>query len=496
MLLGIFLLAGCSTEIDPPSSVSSLPQQPEIPRGLSASIGDGTIELSWTISTPAAISKYMIYFTDDADAEPVLLDSSTTNSYAATGLTNGRAYFFSVASVSTGNIEGVLSSALSATPGIFSININQGALYANSRNITVGLTAPAGTNLVQLSESSLFTDAHWDNFSGSKNYTLSDGDGVKQIYARFQLSGGGASTGTISDDITLDRVATIDSVTENSLGAVLGPGSTVQFIVYTSEAGGAATVTVSGIGTLDLSDSTAGIYTTEYTLPIGIELVDAEVVANFTDAAGNNALETKATTLLNATDSPEAVTLTGFAESSLEITLEWTASNISDFSSYRIFRDVSTGVDETSDLVTTINNQGTLSYQDTDLDENTEYFYVVYVYDRNGNSAASNEDTIQTLVNEAPDAVSIAVTLTGESLSSMVSWGQSDAEDFQSYHIMRSENNITVYDSDDVISIVNDQSTTSLTDFVPSATNYFYQVYVVDKQGLMTGSNVISIVIQ
>ncbi len=496
MLIGIFLVVGCSTEIEPPTSSSTLPQQPETPRSLTASIGDGTIELSWSVTNASAISQYMIYSADDVDTEPVLFDSSTTTTFTASGLTNGQTYYFSVASVTTGSIESIQSSALAVTPGVFSISINQGTLYTNSRSISVGLTAPTGTNLVQLSESTLFTDAHWENFSGTKSFFLSDGDGIKQVYARFQVSGGGASTGNISDDITLDRIARIDSVLENSGGAVLNAGDAIQFTVYTSESGGIATVSVIGIGPLDLQESTSGVYETEYILPIGIELVDAEVVASFTDAAGNNAPESKAATLLNATYAPVAVTLGGFPESSLEIMLEWTASTISDFSSYRIFRGASSGVDENSYLVTTINNQGTLNFQDTDLEDTTAYFYRIYVYDQNGNFAASNEVQLSTLKNLPPGAISIAVTLTGEALSSNVTWEQADEDDFQSYHIIRSENIISGYDGDDVIAIVNEQSTTSFTDFVPVASTYYYQIFVVDKQGLMVGSNLISLLIQ
>lgn len=496
IILGAILLTGCSTEIDPPNSVASLPAQPETPRGLTASIGDGMIELTWTINTPAAVSKYMIYYTDDAEAEPVLLDSSVTASYTATGLTNGRPYYFSVAAVSTGSIEGIRSSALEATPGVFSININQGNPFTNNRTVTVGLTAPTGVTLVQLSENNLFTDAHWENFSLTKSFQLSDGDGVKQVYARFQISGGGLSTGTITDDITLDRIAAIDSVTENSGGTVLGPGDVVSFTVYTAESGGEASVTVTGIGSLRLQESTSGVYTYEYTVPIGTELTEAEIVGHFTDAAGNDAPDVKATTHINATYPPDAVTLSGFAESSLEVQLEWTAATAVDFSSYRIFRGTSSGVDEHSRLVATIAGQGTLTYRDTALADTTAYYYRVYVYDANGNFTPSNELQLTTMQNLPPQAVSIAVTLTGEALSTNVTWEQSDESDFQSYHIIRSENTIAGYDSDKVIGIVNSQSTTEITDFVPSASNYYYQVFVVDKQGLMTGSNVISIVIQ
>ncbi|MCK5127765.1 MAG: fibronectin type III domain-containing protein [candidate division Zixibacteria bacterium] len=495
----IVFLIGCSKEIDPPSGIAQLPEQPETPRGLTTEIGDASITINWTVSNPSAISKYMIYYTDDIEAEPQLLDSSTTTSYIAAGLTNGRLYFFNINAVSTSGIQGVLSSAISAVPGVFSISINNGAIFTNSRNIIVGLTAPNGTNLVQLSESTLFTDAHWEAYSGSKNITLSDNDGTKHIYARFQLTAGGISQDVFEDIIILDRVATIDSVVENSNGVVLAAGDSIRFSVYSSETGGEASITIEGLGAIELEEgfvASGAVYEIVYFIPIGTELVDAEISGSFADAAGNNAPQKKAVTRINATDPPAAVDLTGYSQSSLEILLEWTGSNINDFANYRIFRGSSSGVDETSHLVTTINNQSTVQYVDTLLADTTAYYYRVYVYDNNGNFTPSNEVMLMTMKNLAPDSITIAVTLTGDALSSNVTWQQATDDDFLAYHVMRSENDISAYNSDDVVGIINSNNTTSLVDYVPSASNYFYQVYVVDKQGLMTGSNVISLVIQ
>ena len=495
----LVLFTGCSKEIDPPSGVAALPAQPETPRGLTASIGDGSVLIGWTVSAPVSIARYMIYYTDDATAEPVLFDSSTTTSFEVTGLTNGRTYFFTVAAVSSQGIIGLHSSEIAAVPGVFSIAIAGNSAYTNTRSVSVGLTAPTGTSLVQLSESGVFADAHWESYAPNKSFTLSDGDGVKHVFARFQINGGGLSNGSVQDSITLDRVAAIDSVTENSGGSTLTAGDTIHFAVYSSETGGQANVTVTGLGTITLYEgqgASAGIYEADQVLPVGIELVNAEVAGHFTDAAGNNAPERKAVTHINATYPPDPVTLSGLPESSLEIMLEWSRSTISDFTSYRIFRSLTPVVSTSSRLVTTINNQATVSYRDTALAESTPYYYRVYVYDNSGNATPSNEVTITTLANQAPAAVTIAVSLTGDALSSNVTWSAANDADFKAYHLMRNDGPISGYNADDVISIINERGTTSFTDNVPSASNYYYQVFVVDKQGLMTGSNVISIVIQ
>ena len=74
-----------------------------------------------------------------------------------------------------------------------------------------------------------------------------------------------------------------------------------------------------------------------------------------------------------------------------KLNLNWSRNNDNDFHSYRIFRSNATGVDSTSHLVTTITNQNSTSYQDTDLEEDTNYYYRIYVYDTGNLASGSNE---------------------------------------------------------------------------------------------------------
>ncbi|MFH1701387.1 MAG: fibronectin type III domain-containing protein [Candidatus Zixiibacteriota bacterium] len=502
-ILCAMIILSCSEEIESPSGISGLPAEPEIPRGLTAAIGEGTINLAWTISNASAISQYFIYYSDSSSSDMSLLDSTKNLSYQVTGLSNGVEYFFRISVLTTAGYEGKKSRVVRATPGIFSILINNGNEFTNSRSISIALTAVDATDLVQFSESFDFNSAHWENFSPTKSYLLSDGDGMKRLYARFQTRDGGNSTGMIADSIILDRYAAIDSVTENSGGAVLAVGDTVHLSIYTSESGGEASVNITGIGNIALNDfglsgdsfADDGIYEIDYALPIGTELVDAEITGSFTDAAGNHASDVKAGTRLTATFPPDPVILTGYSESSLEILLQWTRSAISDFSFYRIFRSVNPGIDETSFLVSTVSSQSTTSYQDTALADTTAYYYRVYVYDNRGNSSGSNELEISTMKNTPPDAITIAVGLTGEALAVEVSWLQSYDDDFASYHLLRDNSPLNGYDSDLVVGIINARATTSVTDYLPAAGTYYYQVFIFDKQGLLTGSNIVSIVI-
>jgi fibronectin type 3 domain-containing protein len=601
-LLIIVFVIGCSNDIDPPSGVSSIPDQPETPHGLTAAIGDGIVLLDWKVNKPSAIDSFAVYFSDSAAFNMSLLDNTQNTTYTADGLTNGRRYFFRVAAIDKANLEGEKSRTVVATPGVFSITIENGRVYVNDRNVSVQLTAPEETDLVQLSEDSDFGDSHWQTFASSMGFELSDVDGTKHLYARFQLGGSGNSASFVSDSIVLDRLAVIDSVVENSAGVTLSAGDTVHFSVYTSEAGGEAAVEISGLGDMALNDmgevgdniADDGIYELDFTIPIGTELVEAEVIGKFTDAAGNNAPNLKASTRLNATFPPDPVTLTGYAVSWDEILLEWTKSDISDFAAYRLFRSETQPVDQNSDLVTTISDKLILSYRDTGLTDNTQYYYRLFVFDNSGDSAQSEELAIQTmnneppdpvtltgfalsshelllewtrsniddfknyrlfrsdasvvdsssflvttigsqlvlsyndtglvddktyyyrlfvydqagkmagstelslntLVNEPPDTVALAADLTGDTLSVELSWQQANDADFSSYRVIRDTSPLPLnYDADLQIKIINTRSTVSLFDDVPVAGQYYYQVYVFDKQGLSTGSNTVSAIV-
>lgn len=79
------------------------------------------------------------------------------------------------------------------------------------------------------------------------------------------------------------------------------------------------------------------------------------------------------------------------------LTLEWTINPDSDFFEYRIYRDTSPGVTETSELVSVLNNREITWFDDTGLDNGANsYYYRVLVYDLGGQYSRSNEVTTAT----------------------------------------------------------------------------------------------------
>jgi len=508
------VLIGCSDEIESPSESLPLPPRPETPRGLTAAIGDQQVVLSWSVGDPGTVDRYKIYFSDTATTDMSVIDSTVFTVDTVDGLANGRQYFFRVAAVDTSGLEGTKSSAIAAVPGIFSIDIEDGSEYTNSRTVSIALTAPQGTSLVQLSEDDTFASAHWESYASSKTFELTDGDGVKTVYARFQLDAGGNSVGRVFDDIELDRGAVIDSVlvtdiSRNPLtpGQVLHGGEVVHFMLYTSEDGQNASVDITDLGAENLNDlgingdqtAADGIFETDYDIPDETELRNALVTGRFTDAAGNVAPEKSAAYRLNVTSPPDTLALWGYALSSLEIELSWTRAELEDFSRYRLFRFTDTLNFSDSLPVKQITNAIENKYTDGDLDDSTRYGYFLYIDDLHGNTVRSKPVFIWTLKNSSPDTLTIAVNFTGDSLTAKVSWSKaSDADDFEAYHIVRSDVSFPgePYDESRVIDFITNQQTTTYTDrSIPDTGTYYYRVYVFDKQGLRSFSNEASVFI-
>ncbi len=79
------------------------------------------------------------------------------------------------------------------------------------------------------------------------------------------------------------------------------------------------------------------------------------------------------------------------------LTLEWTINPDSDFMEYRIYRDTSPGVTESSQLVTVLTNREITWFDDTGLDNGANsYYYRILVYDLGGHYSRSNEVTTAT----------------------------------------------------------------------------------------------------
>jgi len=494
ILLSLFTvgLLSCSKQIVEPVRTDTVDGAPEVPHDLQTLIADEQVVLSWSVNDASQITQFMIYRGDTTVAGPVLIDSTTAQTYTNTGLRNGLRYIYQVTSIGSSGLESKRSLGASATPNTYSIQLENGATYTRDRNVTVNLTAPSGTRFVLLGTDANFTGSQWSLYQSAKSVEIPSGDGVKTVYARFRDFENNETAGEFTDEIILDTRASILSVTENSNGAVLTAGSTVLFTVDAGETGGKASVDVGSLGTIDLLDVDPnvsgsvedGVYQTLYTVPGAVDVVDAIVKANFTDEAGNVAPSRNATTFINVANPPIASTLTAFVKSEKDIELSWTRSQATDFARYLVFRSDKSNVSTDDELLQTVTSASTTTYSDSDLDPSTTYHYAVFTVDASGLMSKSNEISSTTFENKAPKAVTLFIS-NEDSTSVSLGWTTNNDTDFESYRIYRSTSaTVDINNDDNLIGVVTNKNTISYTDNnVTKGTVYNYVVVVYDQFG-------------
>ena len=296
---GLILLTvavGCSRYVDSRDPVQSLPGDPPVPIGLSARSGSGQAAIAWEVSNATDVAIYRIFVADSTGTGYALLDTTTADSISIEDLVAGQRYFFRVAAVMTSGLQGDLSAAVTVRVRYLSIAIEDGNRYTNSRQVKIRLyTQTDETTFFMLSEDTGFTDASYLPFVDTVvNFILSDNDTAKTVYARMLFSDGSMSADPISDEITLDTRAQIDSVFFSPVSG--STGQTIELGLVTGETGGVATVSFGSITDVPLYDDGTypgdipdnGIYNGVWVVPAGPLGKDTVTVTGaFTDAAGN-----------------------------------------------------------------------------------------------------------------------------------------------------------------------------------------------------------------
>ncbi len=500
-LLVLLMLFGCSRYIDSEDPDFQLPDEPPVPINLRVVHLDDGIRLSWSVADTIAGMAFRVYYSDSTQSDTTLWGGTSTFSADISGLNQGQRYYFRVASVLAGNVEGRKSGAISAQVGVLTLLINNDNKYTNSRNVTISFVVPLSTSLMQISEDIGFAGEHWRTFASSTSFELSNDDGQKVVYSRFRFSDGSETDPTviIADSIILDTETSIDSIYYTPSGLVLARDSVINFYLVTGEEGDSAQVSFPGISNLQLNfDNIVSdvlndkyVYSRSYTIPANVEVIDGPVTGRFTDPAGNNAAEVTASALLNISNQPTAVTLFATAETSSSIRLNWSQAIDNDFAAYHIFRDTLASVSGNSDAVTVINSRSTVTYNDSGLDDSTLYYYRIYVYDNRGLTAGSNADSAITLVNHPPAAVIPAARIqTSETDTTvLISWSVSDAIDFESYRVYWTGGGVDTTR----LGIINNINEAAFTDNYPSSGQNFYRVDVYDLQGKFAESDWIGI---
>ncbi|MBI4689198.1 MAG: hypothetical protein HY754_02855, partial [Nitrospirae bacterium] len=101
-----------------------------------------------------------------------------------------------------------------------SVTINSGASYTNTTSATLTISASdgSGSGVYQMCISNTTSCSSWENYTTSKSWTLSSGDGTKTVYIWFKDNLGYSNSSPYSDTIVFDTTAP----TNGTLSATAG----------------------------------------------------------------------------------------------------------------------------------------------------------------------------------------------------------------------------------------------------------------------------------
>ncbi len=400
----LVLFAGCSRYIDSENPVRTLPPLPPTPFSLSAKLDNGSATLAWEIQDSTVVKRFRIYLTDSAGQNTHVKDSTIGVSFVktVTGLQANQRYFFQIAAVGLQGIEGGKSvPPLAVTSAIYSIAINNGALFTNTQTVNITPNVPTAVTHIMLSEDSTLSGVQFEPLQNPQSFRLSDGDGVKHVFARFLYNDGTQTDTPVSDSITLDTHAQIDSVFFAPANVSFTPGQSIVFGLNAGEPGGTATVSFAGSGDISLLDdgvspdvtANDGIYTGRYIVPSDMAVTAGVVTGAFTDRAGNQAQKISARQKLTITNTPPTAVVLAVSNDTTTIRLTWSQNNDANFAMYRLYRSADTlaAVDTTANLLVIFNSQGTTNYDDTFGRNESAFAYRVFVFDKQGRFTGSNK---------------------------------------------------------------------------------------------------------
>jgi len=410
--LGI-LASGCSRKhlLDPPHDsprdplTPGAPPEPLKPGAVTVeAVAANAVTLHWTMSDSTGVGSYHVFVLGPSDPSYRLVTTTAIQRGTIGGLQTGTTYLFKVAGVNTAGLEGPQSDPVGAKPVLLSIVINGDAPFTNNLNVSVQGTA-SGFNQIRVAPTtdSLSRTTYTSLGAGTVGFSLTGPDGPKTLYGQFRDSNTLTESGVVSDDITLDRVAQILTVSQNTGGAVKTAGQVIHFRIQAGENGGSGTVDIgtARTGIRLFNDGTNGdsladdnVLAVDYVVEPTFDANNAQVVGHFTDRAGNSAPLVLAAGLVTVVNPPPPVTLqSAVKQSSGRVLLQWTTSSASDFNNYRVWHASTSPVVSAPSrfLVTTISTRNTNTVVDSSLVGGSNYFFMVEVVDNAGNASQSNE---------------------------------------------------------------------------------------------------------
>ncbi|MFQ5628689.1 MAG: fibronectin type III domain-containing protein [bacterium] len=244
--------------------------------------------------------------------------------------------------------------------------------------------------------------AHGDQAAGDgiyeTDYVVRQGLEVQNafVYGHFtDAAGNAAPRATATTKVTIQSAPAAvklnepTTISENitALKLTWTPNSDTDFVSYKLMRAQNATVTLTSTLAVEFNSQN----TTEYSdtnLQPGTDYYYRVFVF---DRAGNSTGSNVAQGRTPDNEPPPAVVLSQPVQQSNSLSLSWTPSVAPDFANYRLFRSATSPVDTSVAPIVIINTSNTTGYRDSSTQPDVEYFYRLFVFDKFGLSAGSNE---------------------------------------------------------------------------------------------------------
>lgn len=208
-----------------------------------------TTTLNFTMAAGSAVTVRSTGFATLTNSLGKAVNCTSTYSFVSFNFSDGASVSItpSVANACSGGGGGGGGGGSSTPPDTTpptntSISINTGVATTSSTAVTLTLGA-VGASDMMIGNAADFVGSNWVVFSTSKTWTLTSGDGVKNVYAKFKDAAGNIST-VISDTITLAGTGEVEEPTPIDIPPL--PVSTLsdraaQIVQINNEAGQVST---------------------------------------------------------------------------------------------------------------------------------------------------------------------------------------------------------------------------------------------------------------
>jgi autotransporter-associated beta strand protein len=372
---------------------------PDVATALTATAGNGQVNLSWTASERGT-SYTIMRGTGSGNETTMVANNVTGTTYTDMGVTNGVTYYYVVVAVTSTGGSSPNSNEASAAPvppvpsapaGLFAGPANGEALltWQPSPNATsyIVLRGTASGGETTVAASNVTTDSY-------NNNGLANGTTYYYVVEAANLSGASGASNEASVIPTTSGPAT-----PTNLAALPGDGAVELNWTVSAEAGSYIILrgTASGVYTSSITISAASTSYLDTTVTNGTIYYYVVEASNANGTTGNS----NQVTVLPASNPPLAPTGLTATGSNQQISLAWNASTGA--TGYTLVRGTTSGVYP----VTLAADGAGRTYIDTGLLNGTTYYYAVAAVDLGGTSGYSTQ------ASAAPSRPSSTVLWTG-----------------------------------------------------------------------------------